>query len=630
MASARLLIALLIGFMLLSACAPMQPSSDDPEPVYRSPLTRDADAALALGDRTSALTLLRMAADNAPTNAAATLRLQAAFFAYQLNDPEPARRLLTPAKRSSSQRRRAIAEFIQQMMADDAPAARQTAALSQLQGLLPARLEPYRQQALADARSANAEHLAAIDHYLRADRLHTGASARLANEASLWQALMRIPFADVQAALQTPNDSRRQHWLTLAMGVQQRLLDPAATKAFLDTLERPAMAHSGLLTTRILASQRAALSPARRVAVLLPLSGDLARAGQQIQRGILAALYAQDHQAARPKIQFIDVGDDGLSPAAAYQRAITEGAGQIIGPLAKASVRELLNETNITTPVILLNRINDAPRRANAYQFGLAPEDDAEAAARLAYQNGHERLVTLGGTSEWDRRVIGRFQRQFESLGGDILERGTYPPDQEDMRAPIEALFNLDASAARYERLRDITRQRFEFEPRRRGDMDAAFIAAFEGPARLVVPQMRFHRGIDLPLYATSASYPAHQSDAADGDLQGLMLPVMPWLTDSATDSLSTSARALLVETDQRASEPAELGELIALGIDSYRLLGSLPLLEQYRHLRLNAATGRLYVNDQGQVKRNLDAARITAQGLQRLGRIDEAQDDTQ
>jgi len=532
---------------------------------------------------------------------------------------------MSAAERSPSPRNRASAEFLNIVTTENAAPARTVAALQALEGALPARLKPYRHQALGKAKSANGDALAAVDQFLQAERLHAGTTARLANEAELWRALMRMPFAQVKAAVNNRRDPRMQQWLTLAQGVQQRLLDPASTTTFLDTVPTPMAVHPSLLTTRILASQRAALSPARRVAVLLPLSGDLASAGQSIQRGILAALYADEQKVSPPQIHFIDVGTDGLSPAAAYQRAVSDGAGEVIGPLSKAAVRELLNNTGISTPAIVLNRVDNAPRRRNAYQFGLAPEDDAEAAARLAYQRGHRRLVTLSSTSDWGERVTERFARQFEALGGEILEHGTYAQDQEDMRAPIRALFNLDASTARFERLRDITNQRFSFEPRRRRDMDAAFVAAFHEPARLVVPQMRFHRGIDLPIFATSASYPPGMNTVANEDLEGVMMPAMPWLTNTTSDQLSVSARSLLIEADALAPN-AQLNELLALGIDSYRLLGSLALLEQHRHLRLDAATGGLYVDQTGHVKRDLNAAQVTRQGLQRMGEITTAQ----
>lgn len=621
MTSPRPVIALLLSLMLLVACAPMQPTITGPEPVFRSPVTADADAALALGDLSSALTLLRMAAHDAPTHAAMGLRLEAAFFAYQLDDSAAAQRLMSAAERSPSPRNRASAEFLRIVMADNASPARTAEALQALQGALPDRLKPYRHQALGAAESANGAGLAALDHFLQADRLHAGTTARLANEAGLWRALMRMPFAEVEAALNNQRSPRRQQWLTLAHGVQQRLLDPAATTTFLGTVPTAMTVHPSLLTTRILASQRAALSPARRVAVLLPLSGDLASAGQSIQRGILAALYADQQNTPKPQVHFIDVGDNGLSPSAAYQRALSDGAGEVIGPLSKAAVRELLNNTAISTPAIVLNRIDNAPRRRNAYQFGLAPEDDAEAAARLAYQRGHRRLVTLSSTHDWGERVTQRFTGQFEALGGEILEHGMYPENQEDMRLPIQALFNLDASTARFERLENITNQRFNFEPRRRRDMDAAFVAAFHEPARLVVPQMRFHRGIDLPIFATSASYPPGENTVANEDLEGIIMPAMPWLTNTTSDPLSVSARSRLIDAEALAPN-AQLSELLALGIDSYRLLGRLALLEQHRHLRLDAATGALYVDANGHVKRHLNAAQVTQQGLQRLGEI--------
>ncbi|MDR9432322.1 MAG: penicillin-binding protein activator [Spiribacter sp.] len=606
--------------ILVVACAPMPRQDAGPAPIYRSPITADAEAALAVGDLTSAVTLLHMAAEQAPAQAAAGLKLEAAFFALQLNDTAPAEALISAGQRTANAQQRASAEFIGLLLDNHRRPNRQAELLFELAGQLPERLEPYRREALAEALAANDQALAALEQRLAAGQLHRGFTARLANEAALWQALMATSTEQLTEAAERTRNQPALTWLARAQGVKQRLLEPSATARFVNAWRHDAtdLVAGELLATRILATQRAALSPARHVAVLLPLSGDLATAGQAIQRGILAAHHSPADRQKNTRLQFIDVGSEGLLASLAYRRAVAEGAGQVIGPLAKESVRELLNNSTITAPLIALNRIDDFRAPNNTYQFGLSPEDEAEAAAALVQRMGFQRIGVLGSSSDWGERVTRRFTQAFEAADGEILEQQNYPPNEDDMSVPIQALFNLDTSAARYARLRSITGERFVFEPRRRRDMQAVFLAAFNGPARLAVPQLRFHRGIGLPIFATSESYPSTPSSAAHDDLAKVTMPVMPWLLGSAQDSLSKGARAALIEaSDEESALP--LGELLALGVDSYRLLGSVALLEEHAQLRLPAATGELYINAKRQVKRNLQPATVTQDGLQAL-----------
>jgi len=359
--------------------------------------------------------------------------------------------------------------------------------------------------------------------------------------------------------------------------------------------------------------QRAMLNPPRKVAVLLPLSGDLEAAGEAIRRGILAAHYAS-LETTRPELRFFDVGPDGMNAAEAYQQAVTEGAGMVIGPLAKAAVNRLLSTGPTAVPVIALNRAEAATNQGEFYQFGLAPEEDARAIAALAIERGHQRLLTFSAADSWGARVATAFTTAFEEAGGEIVDRGRFPLAQEDLAEPIRALLDLDRSDARSERLRQITGERFRHEPRRRQDIDGIFIGAFEDSARLIVPQLRFHRAFELPVFATAQSYPNFESEVANDDLAGMWMPRLPWLLNEPSDPLDRDAAEQLAN----ALPSFRPGPLTALGIDSYRLLYGIEALAQNPALQKSGATGRLSVDGDGRIQRQLPVVQVTTRGLRR------------
>lgn len=613
----RSLIALLILGLFLSACSSLVTREPAPIEAFRSATINDANAALQLGDLSSGLTLLRMAASEASEPVATGLRLEAALLALQLDDPSAGERLIKQRLASASASNEAVRTLVQ--IALNQPASARTT-IEQLQSLpapLTERMEPYRLNLMADALARTGAIERAITTRLTLSEQNTSTALQIANEAALWQLLIRTDIQKLHDLRERKSAGLAQDWLALAIGVLDTALEPTATQQWLSDWRQQNPAHpaSRLLETRILATQRSDLAPPARVAVLLPLSGNLAPASQAIRQGILAAHYARPGQ-RRAQLQFIDVGPEGSAPTLAYRQAVDAGASQVIGPLSKAAVREVLSQRRLPIPVIALNRVDGLNQIANAFQFGLAPEDDARASAALAKALGYQRIALLSSADDWGQRVSSAFTEGFTAQQNSIVESGRYPADADDLSEPIKALFNLDDSEARYARLRSITGQRFGFEARRREDMDAVFIAAFEPAARLITPQIRFHRGIGLPVLGTSQSYPQVPSTVANDDLNGLLFTRMPWLLNEQPTSLTQRASEQLSDAGQT---DAGTSQLVALGIDSYQLLSAINALSRNPSLRLQGASGVLQLAEAGRIQRHLVPVQVQSSGLRRL-----------
>ena len=625
MSSARSPIALLTIALLIASCAPMAPRDMTPLTEIRSPLLADAEAALALGDTSSALTLLRMAAAEVAEPGATGLRLEAAALALEQGDTTPARALLGSRHAEATPANAAIASLLRTRLAADLPASTIIERLRGLPAPLSPRLEALRLRTLARAEAAEGNINAALDHWLAVGELAVSGPQRYASQARLWSMLMAAPLPTLREALAGVGDNAARAWLQLAIGVRNRALDPAQTRQFVrDWRQRHTAIDPGeAFVERLRAVQRADLAPPATVAVLLPLSGELAGAGEAIHRGLLAGHYADGSGPDRPRLLFYDVGADSDVSAAnarvieAYNEAVSAGAGLVIGPLRKAAVRALLASDDLPVPVLALNRVAAPAASDSVRQFGLAPEDDARAVAALAAALDHERLLILARGDDWGGRVGRAFADAFETAGGRILAQRRYPPGEQDLRGPIRDLFELDLSEQRRQRLASITGEDFGFEPRRRQDADGVFIAAFGEDARLVTPQIRFHRGIDLPVFAVSESYPQNPTAAANEDLDGVMLTRMPWLLADTAQPVAAGARRQLDAADPDAAPR----QLVALGVDSYRLLSRLDALERSPEQHLPGATGRLHLDTEGRIRRQLIPARISARGLERLRR---------
>ena len=614
MASFRSTIVVAVA-LVLAGCAGVVPRGGVELSEVRSPYIADAEAALALGDPASALTLLRMAAAEAGQPAATGLRMEAALLALELDDPASARRALSSRYSDANPSNRLLGNLLRVRLGDlSGPAAR--TALSVDVAALPSRLVPFHLRARARLAETAGDLDAALDHRIAIARTAPPAFLARRNEAALWTTLSRMPLPALRERAAAADTSVQAGWQRLALLTRERGLMPdGAARAYSEWRDaHPRHPASQLLGTRIAAMQRADLSPPRKIAVLLPVTGELGAAGRRIRQGILAAHHAAADNRRRPQLLFIDTGEQGLPAPAAYRRAQAEQAAHVIGPLDKRALRDLLASTQIDIPVLALNRLDDMEAPPNVQQFGLAPEDDARAAAALALQLGHRQMTALGSANDWGRRVVAAFTDEFEAGGGQVLERGTYSADQQDMSGPIRRLFNLDLSVARHERIRSASGLRLRFEDRRRADMEAIFLAAFEASARLAAPQIRFQRGIGLPVLATTQAYPETADDSASQDLDALMITRMPWLfgIDSRVDI--QRARAQLEAAGSRTPR-----RLHALGIDAYQLLGPLSVLEREPTLRAMGTTGAIRVDASGRVHRHLLPARIGRSGPERL-----------
>jgi outer membrane PBP1 activator LpoA protein len=610
----RPLFVVLAALAVLAGCATMPPPATEERP-FDSPQLDDAEAAQRLGDTTSAITLLHMAADQAPAPTRTRLRLEAAVLATQLADdmdaPDPPGRAASPATQ-------ALREMLAIRQAADRPDPDKARSLARLEGQVSARIEPLRRLWEGQSRMAAGEYVKAVTALTGIyDAPQASATHRLTAESVLWRALIALDGtqADDWPAPATANTDLGG-WKELADGVARHALNPDATRRFLRQWRRRHPQHpaTGMLLTRIRLMQRADLSPARRVAVLLPLSGELANAGALIQRGILAAYHASDSQRRPRRLDFIDTGEAGLPPRFAYQRALNQGAGQVIGPLRKAAVRELARNLDRSRPTIALNRLETRPpadRLPGFYQFGLAPEDDARTMAEAARRLGYQRLAVLRRADDWGRRVGQAFRDALTDRDGRIAEVVSYSPEAQDLAVPIRQLLNLDASDGRHERIQSITGTRLRFEARRRMDIDGVFVAARQPDARLVLPQIRFHRGIGLPVLGVADAHDEQPAAEVNNDLEGLMLPRLPWLMGRNPDPGSQRARQQL---DAAGLESQH--RLLALGIDAYNLLSRIDALLRYPSLRTAGATGTLAVDTRQRIRRTTPVMEITPDGL--------------
>jgi len=426
------------------------------------------------------------------------------------------------------------------------------------------------------------------------------------NRWHLWQALLLSDPQDLRAGSEVTLDENTRAWLSLAsLAASTGQQGIGWTNGAVRWRETHPGHDAQLILQRLELPDTLILDYPKHIALLLPLSGPAARAGHAVQNGFMGAYFGG--LAGLDEMQTVRVYDVNIEGGAsgAYTTAVADGAEFVVGPLLRESVISLASDILVPVPVLTLNYLpDDVLAPPGLYQFALAPEDEARSAAERAINDGHLRGVALVPNNDWGRRVLSSFTSEFEALGGTLLDYRSYTPANQDFSNTIEDLMGLSGSVRRYQRLRANIGAPLQFDPRRRQDTEFVFLAADAPVGRLLKSQLKFHYSGDLPAYSTSSIYAL--DGRSNSDLSGIMFADTPWII-----APQPWIQHLPQVFDRNFPDEQRLGRLHAMGYDAYQLIASLYAARTGSMPELDGATGRLYLDNDGRIRRHLAWARF-------------------
>lgn len=320
------------------------------------------------------------------------------------------------------------------------------------------------------------------------------------------------------------------------------------------------------------AGDRDGYRPPRKLAVLLPMSGALATAASPVRDGLLAGYYGERRE--KPELAFYDTQGTVAGALSARDRAVAEGAEQIVGPLGREEASALLSSPQ-PVPLLALNRGN-APPATNAADFSLAPEDEGVAVAEYLLARNARRVLVLHGGDDHAQRSVNAFRTRIEADGGAIAATvavvGEEPGDQS------AALRNAATSE---------------------GGIDAVLVALRGSEARLLVPQL-FAAGLGGKLRVATSQITSGTGKAdEDKALDGIAFTSETWTSRGLSGLPSPATLATELPT---ARGPA--ARLFAFGHDAWLLSAYLQHLTGSPDARVEGATGTLSLDAAGNVRR--------------------------
>ncbi len=344
------------------------------------------------------------------------------------------------------------------------------------------------------------------------------------------------------------------------------------------------------------------------IAVLLPLSAEgLGQVAGSIRDGIIAAHQFSSDQFNPPTLRFYDVGENPGYVRAAYENAIADGADAVIGPLRKQAVSAIVTLRDVNVPTVTLNTVDPSltysDSSANIIQFGLAPEDEARAAASRAIGLSLKNAVVIQADDSRGDREARAFQDAMFSYGGDVLHVAVLPKDEYDYSKPIKDALQITQSDARFKQISNLVGAKLFFEPNIRPDVDVIFLAVSSEQARSVRPQLDFFHASQVPRFGTSRIAGPDDDIKKNRDLNSIYYPEAPWVLRESMQN--DPLRKQILESFPGAS--GAYAKLYALGADSYKVVTNLNALSNGE--RLEGFTGDLEFTGTGYVRRHLDWA---------------------
>lgn len=307
--------------------------------------------------------------------------------------------------------------------------------------------------------------------------------------------------------------------------------------------------------------------PPRRMAVLLPLSGERAAAGRAVRDGLLAGFHGETRQ--RPTLVFLDTGGTPEGARQARDRALAEGADLLLGPLGRDEVAALASEP-MPVAWLALNRM--AVTAPGSGSFALAPEDEGAAVAQRLLDEGLQRVLAVAEPDDAAQRALAGFRDRFTAAGGQLLAVATLDPIG---GTAAQALATLAPHA---------------------GEAQALFLAARAPALRILLPQREAHGLGTLPALATSLVQ-AGADPRLDRELDGLQFPELPWLLGLGGGPGEADALARHLPSARGSA-----ARLFAFGYDAWTVATHLDALRGGA-LR-NGATGGLGIDAAGVVER--------------------------
>lgn len=322
-----------------------------------------------------------------------------------------------------------------------------------------------------------------------------------------------------------------------------------------------------------------------------------------------------------PYLQFYDTNKMTMQEIATQLKA--QDIEFVIGPLLKPNLAQFLPLVS-DIPVLALNgfptETTQDDESANIklssihYAFPLSPENEAQQAAQMIFQNHHKKPLLMVPNSNFGRRVSSAFQAQWNKLhqAQDGEEQQEFYPAEThyfttkaQLAGFVDNAMQTNKSKQRINQMKAIVAEPLQTDIRSRRDIDAIYLVSKRSELILLKPFIAVATSQfaeTIPLYASSRSHADDTTNTQNKELSGLTFSDISLL-------MSDNEIKQQLDTVLPKQSMGSL-RLFALGYDSYNLIEQLKQLQVIEGYQFQGLVGELSLDNNNSVNSKLQWGR--------------------
>lgn len=259
----------------------------------------------------------------------------------------------------------------------------------------------------------------------------------------------------------------------------------------------------------------------QKTAVLLPLSGPKALAGQTIRDGIVSH-YLMNHSPLK-HIDFYDTNQ--TQSLTLYQQRVDQHYHAVIGPLLKQNITSIQKEyPNLPIPMLALNYINSQSQQL--YQLSLPPEQEILDLSKLAQQQGYHRALIIYSIPTM-QKLYTRLKQDWLDSGRRITKAVPYTTTS-PLRPLLKKALLINESQARNNNIQSLIKTPIIKNIRHRQDFDVIFLLITPDKTPQLIPLINYYYNESIPIYINSNALNSKTTLAQD--LDGITFCQLPFL----------------------------------------------------------------------------------------------------
>ncbi|MCE0494238.1 penicillin-binding protein activator [Vibrio salinus] len=417
----------------------------------------------------------------------------------------------------------------------------------------------------------------------------------------IWVSLSHYSEDEITELKLNPNEDELDGWVQLAIYVKTlkgnlSQLKNTLTKWIEENPTHPAAIHQPEAITSILALK---VSAPLHTALLLPISGKFSQQAQLIRDGFMFSMMNDHNRDPNATLTIIDTNAESMEQI--ENRLEGSDIDFVVGPLIKNNIltlKELEKKRHHPLAMLALNIPDKIDPSENTCYFALSPEQEAHQAAKHLFREGYRYPLILAPNSSFGQRVIHAFDAEWSKYSKNPVAVSNFT-DKRKLQKDINAVFGLKASQQNITQMQSLLGMKLESQPRSRRDIDAVYIVANSAELTLIKPFIEVAINPDTTPPKLFSSSRSNSGKKQYEDLSGVSYSDIPLLIEPKAD-VARQLKALWPK------ESFAEKRLKAMGMDAYQLLMELPQMKVVKGYQADGETGKLSIDNQCVVQREL------------------------